>query len=62
MDIETILPMVDGQPNELLVRSLGPSSGMLRKQMDDFRHSFERMSFSAVWYYETREGPTARQV
>lgn len=62
MDIETLLPMVDGQPNELFIRTLGPSSSVLRDQMGEFRSLFELKNFSAFWYYETKESPTAEKV
>lgn len=62
MDIKTLLPLVDGKPNEFFIRTLGPSTSILRDQMDDFRRIFEQMSFSVFWYYETMESPTACQV
>lgn len=61
MDIETLLPMVDGQSNELFIRTLGLSSSALRNQMDEFRRIFEGMNFSAYWYYETRKSRTAEK-
>lgn len=60
MNIESLIPMVEGKPNEDLVKSLKGTSETLRRQKEPF--DIASQSFSKYWYYETKESPTARLV
>ena len=62
MDISHLLPMVEGQPNEDLVRSLGVKSAFLHKQSRDFPKTFDFHDSEIVCFYETLESPTATKV
>jgi hypothetical protein len=60
--IQTLLPMVRGQPNELLLQTLGPDSQILRQQCDDFSAAVQKLGIKMQIYYETKMSPTAQQV
>lgn len=60
MNIKSLIPIVEGKPNEDLVKSLKGTSETLRRQREPF--DLASRSFSKYWYYETKESPTARLV
>lgn len=69
MDITSLVPMVEGQPNEPFLRSLDYDSSELRQQAKLWDQTFVlregdilSASFLIVSFYETRESPTAIQV
>jgi hypothetical protein len=54
------LPMVKGQPNEDLVRNLGPDSKYLRKLHENFRSVFIFPDSRILSIYETKKTRTAK--
>lgn len=69
MDITSLVPMVEGQPNELFLRSLGYDSSELRIQAQLWDEVFVvregdilSASFVIISFYETKESPTAIKV
>jgi hypothetical protein len=63
MDIESLIPMVDNQPNRLLLESLrAVNSQVLRLQRRNFARFLNRTAFKIFCFYETRLSPTAAQV
>lgn len=60
MNIESLIPMVEGKPNEDLVKSLKGTSETLRRQKEPF--DLASRSILKYWYYETKESPTVRLV
>jgi hypothetical protein len=51
--VEHWLPMVKGQPNENLIRDLGPHSTYLRTVHDEFRAAFSFPDYAILFAYET---------
>ena len=62
MDIESLLPMVDGQPNELFLRNLGPESELLRLQCEQFEAVLHDRDINMIYFYETKTSSTAEKV
>lgn len=63
LDIESLVPMVNNQPNRLLLESLNcKSSQVLRRQKQDFSKVLERTKFQLYCLYETESSPTATEV
>lgn len=62
MDIRSLIPMVNGQPNHPLICSLGEESEYLRKQHRDFCAAFDFKDSEIVSFYETKLSPTAEKV
>jgi hypothetical protein len=58
--IEHWLPMVKGQPNEDLVRTLGLQSTYLRRLHEDFRAAFHFSDSEIICIYETELTRLAR--
>jgi hypothetical protein len=58
--IEHWLPMVKGQPNENLVRDLGPDSTYLRRLHEAFRTAFNFSDSKTVFIYETERTRVAK--
>jgi hypothetical protein len=58
--IEHWLPMVNGRPNENLVRNLGPDSTYLRDLHFDFRTAFSFSDSVIVYIYETERTRVAK--
>lgn len=58
--IEHWLAMVKGQPNENLVRNLGPDSTYLRTLHEDFRAAFGFLDSEVVAIYETERTRVAK--
>src|SRR5450432_4046488 len=61
MDVESLIQIVRNQPNEELLRSLGPHSKVLRDQSRAFKDAF-RQSLPIAYFYECQTSPTARKV
>lgn len=61
MDIEALIPMVRGQPNEELLKSLQPESKILRDLSIAFKSAFDKRPHIA-YFYELHTSPTARKV
>jgi hypothetical protein len=61
MAIESLIPMVRDQPNEELLKSLGPESKLLGKQSKDFKSAFDQRP-QIAYFFECQESPTARHV
>jgi hypothetical protein len=63
MDIESLIPMVNNQPNRLLVDSLDAiNPQILRLQRRNFSKVLERNSLEIFCFYETLLSPTAAKV
>jgi hypothetical protein len=62
MDISSLVPMVRGQPNEDLLRSLGKESQILRNQCREFPKAFGYQDSEIVCFYETKMSPVAVHV
>ena len=62
MDISHLLPMVESQLNEDLIRSLDTESVFLRKQSREFPKAFNCYDSEVVCFYETLKSPTAVKV
>jgi hypothetical protein len=58
--IEHWLSMVEGQPNESLIRNLGPESTYLRRLHEDFRTAFDFPDSQVVDIYETERTRVAK--
>jgi hypothetical protein len=61
MAIESLIPMVRDQPNEELLKSLGPGSEMLRRQSIAFRKAFDQQP-QIAYFYERQKSPIAKHV
>ena len=60
MAIESLVPMVQGQPNLSLCYSLSKVSQVLRQQNHDFLRAFNYEGSSEITgFYETMQSPTA---
>jgi hypothetical protein len=60
IDITSLKTMVCGQPNEELVRNLGPDSHLLPELEREFYRTFESYQDSkVVSFYETKKTATA---
>jgi len=53
INVDHWLPMVKGQPNEILVRSLGLDSTILRRLHEEFQAAFDLPDSQIVAIYET---------
>lgn len=62
MEIKSLIPIVKGQPNQLLLHSLGTESQLLRNQCRDFEKSLHFRDIDIACFYETAESRTAQQV
>jgi hypothetical protein len=62
MDISSLLPMVKDQPNEFLLRALGPESRILRDQSINFKKMFDNKRPEIIYFYECKMSPTAKKV
>lgn len=63
LDIESLVPMVNNQPNRSLLESLSfKNSQVLRRQRHEFSKILERTKLQLFCLYETEESPTAIQV
>lgn len=62
LDVESLVPMVNDQPNRSLLESLRPNSMLLKQQKESFSKFLERTNFQLTCFYETELSPTAAQV
>jgi hypothetical protein len=63
MDIESLVPMVNDQPNRSLLESLSEmNSQILRLQNRNFSRVLKQTTFRMFCFYETRLSPTAAKV
>ena len=62
MDIESLIPIVSGQPNEAFLRALGPNSRILREQRERFETVINHKVLEVICFYESQASPTAIQV
>ncbi|EOD43895.1 putative ankyrin repeat protein [Neofusicoccum parvum UCRNP2] len=62
MATESLIPMVEGQPNRPLVDALDEGNGTLRAQAGRFPAAFAFRDAEIVSFYETSQSPTAQQV
>lgn len=63
MDITSLIPMVNDQPNRFLLESLSAiNSQVLRIQEGSFAKFLTQTALNIFCFYETRESPTAVQV
>jgi len=62
MDIGSLVPMVNDQPNRHLLESFGRESDLLRKQNRAFPKAFPFKDSKVCCFYETLESPTAVEV
>ncbi|KAH0541229.1 hypothetical protein FGG08_004285 [Glutinoglossum americanum] len=61
VNISSLIPMVEGQPNMLFLLTLGKESGYLRNQHRAFCKVFDSRDCKIISFYETEESPTAQQ-
>ncbi|KAK0631939.1 hypothetical protein B0T14DRAFT_559678 [Immersiella caudata] len=62
MDIASLIPMVNGQPNRSLLESLSAiNSQVLRRQERSFVKFLDQTALNTFCFFETRESPTAAQ-
>ncbi|KAF8849682.1 hypothetical protein BDZ45DRAFT_555301, partial [Acephala macrosclerotiorum] len=59
IEIASLVPMVDCQPNQALLHSLGKESQILRNQCREFPKAFDSFKSEIVCFYETEMSPTA---
>ncbi len=67
MSISSLMPMVQGQPNQSLLLSLDRDSQLLREQQRRFKEIFELpetryRKFKVASFYETKASNTATMV
>lgn len=62
LEIEHLLPMVKGQPNEDFIRYLKPESAHLDTLQNNFSSSFRSRPLAIHTYYETEFSKTATRV
>ena len=62
MEIESLIPMVKNQFNQVLLHSLSNESQLLRNQSRDFLKAFDFPESKIVCFYETVASPTAIKV
>jgi protein SERAC1 len=62
MSIESLVPMVENQPNRFFLESLSKVTDGLRAQRQNFRQAFPFIDSRIVSFYETKHSPTAQKV
>ena len=62
IDIQSLLPMVQDQPNQYMLRSLSRESDLLQEQQDRFPNAFNFTDSKTICFYETKMSPTAELV
>lgn len=62
MTIESLIPMVNNQPNRQLVETLNENSDVLRHVTNNFTASLKFSNAKVICFYETEKSPTAIQV
>ncbi|RDW57492.1 hypothetical protein BP6252_13752 [Coleophoma cylindrospora] len=61
MDIASLLPMAEDQPNEAFLHTLHPESELLRKLSRQFQEIFNSPATTIFSFYETKTSPTAKK-
>jgi hypothetical protein len=62
MNIESLVPMVENQPNRFFLESLSKVTNGLRAQIQNFRQVFPFTDSRIISFYETKQSPPARKV
>jgi hypothetical protein len=62
IDVESLVAMVEDQPNQALLHSLGKGSQLLRNQSREFPKAFHYRDSAIFCLYETMTSPTAQKV
>jgi protein SERAC1 len=62
MSIESLVPMVENQPNRFFLESLSKVTDGLRAQRQNFRQVFPFKDSRIISFYETKQSPTAQKV
>ena len=62
MSIESLIPMVESQPNRYLPESLNKVTDGLRAQRQNFHRVFPFRDSLIISFYETKQSPTAQIV
>ena len=62
MDIQSLRPMVQNQPNQYMLHSLSQESDLLHEQHDNFSHAFHFTDSKIICFYETKMSETAELV
>jgi hypothetical protein len=62
MATESLVPLVNDQPNRGLLESLSKNSALLMRLEQDFRNAFNGRHIPIISFYETKESPTAVKV
>jgi protein SERAC1 len=62
MSIESLVPMVENQPNRFFLESLSKVTDGLRAQRQNFRQVFPFKDSRVISFYETKQSPTAQKV
>ena len=59
MNIDSLRPMVSGQPNETFLINLGRDSELLTMKSERFCKAFRSRDSKVLSFYETEQSPTA---
>ena len=59
MNIDSLRPMVSGQPNETFLINLGRDSELLMMKSERFCKAFKFEDSKVLSFYETEQSPTA---
>jgi hypothetical protein len=62
MDISSLVPMVEDQPNRYFLESLGKESEILQEQRVRFPNAFDFKDSEIISFFETKMSPTAEMV
>lgn len=62
MAIESLVPLVQDNPNRSLLESLSKNSALLERLEKEFRNAFSVRRPQIVSFYETEKSPTAVEV
>jgi protein SERAC1 len=62
MSVESLVPMVENQPNRFFLESLSKVTDGLRAQRRNFRQVFPFRDSLIISFYETKQSPTAKKV
>lgn len=62
MAIESLVPLVKGNPNRGLLESLNKNSALLLRLEKEFRNTFNTRCPQIISFYETVKSPTAVEV
>ena len=62
MSIDSLVPMVENQPNRFFLESLSKVTDGLRAQRQNFRQALPFKESRIISFYETKQSPTAQKV